>query len=51
MSPGDQYRLSGTRESNAFVVGDADPEDFAAFLWVIYNPYVLYLLPSTNIDR
>ncbi|KAJ3557081.1 hypothetical protein NP233_g11832 [Leucocoprinus birnbaumii] len=46
VSPGDEPRLPGTHESTAFVVEDEDPEDFATFLWVFYNPqYSLYRAP------
>ncbi|KAF9444179.1 hypothetical protein P691DRAFT_678099 [Macrolepiota fuliginosa MF-IS2] len=34
---GDSSRQPGTHETTAFVL-DEDPEDFARFLWVFYNP-------------
>jgi hypothetical protein len=37
VSPGEIRQQPGTHESTAFLV-DEDPEDFATFLWVFYNP-------------
>ncbi|KAF5354946.1 hypothetical protein D9756_005641 [Leucocoprinus leucothites] len=45
VSPGDNPKPPGTHESTAFLVNE-DPEDFATFLWVFYNPkYSLYQAP------
>lgn len=39
VSPGDNRRPPGFHESTAFLI-DLDPDDFALFLLVFYNPFV-----------
>jgi hypothetical protein len=39
ISPGDNRRPPGFHESTAFLI-DLDPQDFALFLFVFYNPFV-----------
>lgn len=46
VSPGTP--LQGAGDGNAIVVEGVTPVEFARFLWVFYNPYVLHPYPTTH---